>query len=318
VLTAFTLKITDAKGASLTNRTTSVIATTPLEISGTASGQIAFIGGTITPFRNLLITDHNATTVTVTVKLSNPAHGTLTNLAGGTYNQAKSVYTITGSRSAVNHILAGLTFDPVAKKIAPDENLSTGFTLSVTDGTGASLSNGRTSVTAVDPLTIQGILDQQTTTAAKAIAPFRNVTIIDAVSGEIDYVKITLSNPGNGSLANLAGGFYNKKTGVYTIQAGAAAVTKALRGLTFGPATSSGSAVSTSFTLSVRNAAGASRTNSGTTVVVNPATTAGTGLALFSQYVAAGLHAMPDHAARIPALHDLTQSSHFEFADSHR
>jgi hypothetical protein len=318
VFTAFTLKITDAKGASLTNRTTSVVAGTPLTISGTASGQIAFIGSKINPFRNLLITDHNVTTVTATVKLSNPAHGTLTNLAGGTYNQAKGVYTITGSRRAVNHILAGLTFDPAAKKAAPDENLSTGFTLSVTDDEGASLSNGRTSVTAVDPLTIQGIVSQQTTTAAKAIAPFRNVTITDAVSGEIDFVKITLSNPGNGSLVNLAGGFYSKKTGVYVIQAGAAAVTKALRGLTFDPATSSGSAVSTSFTLSVRTAAGASRTNGSTTVVVNSPTTAGTGLALFSQYIAAGLHAMPDHAAGISALHDLPQLSHLEFAGSHR
>jgi hypothetical protein len=316
-LTAFTLKVTDAKGASLTNRTTSVIAGNPLEISGTASGQIAFIGGTITPFRYLLITDHNATTITVTVKLSKPANGTLTNLAGGTYNRATGVYTITGGRSAVNHALAGLTFDPAAKKAAPDESLSTGFTLSVTDAKGASFSTGKTSVTAVDPLTILGILDQ-TTTAAKAVAPFSNVTIIDAVSGEIDYVKITLSNPGNGSLVNLAGGSYNKKTGVYVIQAGAAAITTALRGLTFDPAASSGSAVSTSFTLLVKNAAGASRTNSGTTVVVNPATTAGTGLALFSQYVAAGLHAMPDHAAGIPALHDLPQLSHLEFAGSHR
>jgi hypothetical protein len=320
-LTAFTLKITDAKGASVTNRTTSVIAGNPLAISGTASGQIAFIGGTITPFRNLRITDHNATNITVTVKLSNPANGTLTDKAGGTYNRATGVYKITGGRSAVNRILAGLTFNPAAKKAAPDESLSTGFTLSVTDGTGASLSTSKTSVTAVDPLTILGILGQQTTTAAKAIAPFRNVTIIDAVSGEIDYVKITLSNPGIGSLVNLAGGTYNKKTGVYVIQAGAAAVTTALRGLTFDPAASSGSAVSTSFTLSVRNAAGATRTNGSTSVVVNsptPATTAGTGLALFSQYVAAGLHAMPDHAAGISAIHDLPQLSHLEFAGSHR
>jgi hypothetical protein len=345
VLTAFTLKITDARGASLTNRATSVVATTPLAISGTASGQIAFIGSKITPFRNLRITDHNATTLTVTVKLSNPAHGTLTNLAAGTYNRAKGVYTITGGRQAVNHILAGLAFDPVGKKGAPDASLSTGFTLSVTDGTGASLSTGKTSVTAVDPLTILGIVDQQTTPAAKAIAPFRNVTITDAVSGEIDFVKITLSNPGNGSLVNLAGGFYNKKIGVYRIQGSAAAITKALRGLTFDPATSSGSAASTSFTLSVRNAAGAARANSSTTVVVNPATsigtgmwsfsywgvsvpviansptpaaTTGTGLALFSQYVAAGLHAMPDHAAGISALHDLPQLSHLDFAGSHR
>jgi len=42
------------------------------------------------------------------------------------------------------------------------------------------------------------------------------------------------------------------------------------------------------------------------------------GVALFSQYVASGLHRIQDHAVGISALHDLPSSSHFEFASSHR
>lgn len=299
------------------NGSSSVTTTTPLIISGAAARQTAYAASKITPFKKLTITDLNATTVTATVKLSKAANGTLTNLAGGKYNRAEGVYTITGGEGVVSRALEGLTFDPAGKL---GSRVATGFTLSVTDSKGASLTNRTTSVIATNPLSIRGISAHQSTTGTKTVAPFRYVTVNDVFSGEVDIVKVTLSNAKSGKLENLSGGFYNAKTGVYLIRANATTATNALRGLKFDP-TTSGSAVTTGFTISVRNAAGASVTNGNTTVTANsltPRTTVSDGVALFSQYVASGLHRMPDHVAGISALHDLPVSSHFEFANSHR
>ena len=62
-----------------------------LAISGTASRQTAFRGSEMRPFHALVVTDLNATTVTATVVLSRPANGTVTDLAGGSYNKATGV-----------------------------------------------------------------------------------------------------------------------------------------------------------------------------------------------------------------------------------
>jgi hypothetical protein len=295
---------------------------TPLTISGAASRQTATAAKKMTPFNNLVITDLNATTVTATVTLSNAAHGTLTNLAGGKYNRATGVYTITGGGAVVNRALEGLLFDPVGNLNLSSRHVATGFTLKVTDGKGASLTNRMTSVIATNPLYINGVSAHQSTTGTKVIAPFRYVTVNDfSEGGGVDFVRVILSNPQNGTLENLSGGFYSKKNGVYTIKASAAAITSALRGLKFVPTASSGSAVTTTFKISMTDTDGASITNNNTTVIDNPAAPASavkTAVALFSQYVASGLHTMPDHAAGIFALHDLPQSSHLEFAGSHR
>jgi len=297
----------------------SLVTTPALTISGGAPNQTTYASSAIKPFGTVAVTDLNNAAITATVTLSKPTDGTLTNLAGGTYNRAKGVYTITGSETAVNQAIKGVAFDPAANQGLPGHRTPTNFTLSITDSKGASLTD-HTSVTTIFPLSIKGILPHRSTTG-QAVAPFRNVTVGDLVGGDVDTVRVTLSDPKNGTLENLSGGIYNKITGVYLLHASAAAATSALRGLKFDPATSSGSAVTTGFTISVRNPAGASITNSGTTVIasaVTPAAPAMTGVALFSQYVASGLHRMPHHVPGISALHDLPLSSQFEFAASHR
>ena len=294
---------------------TSTLTTPPLSISGAVANQLA--GGKITPFGSLVVTDLNNASVTATVTLSNAHNGTLTNLAGGTYKPAQGTYTITGSEAAVNSALDGLTFKP-GKLKSPTSQVTTGFTLTVTDSQGASLTNSTTSVVAVVPISITKVFKHLSTTGTRGIALFRNAIVHNGVSTlSDDIVKVTLSNPKNGTLESKFGGTYNNKTGVFTVRGGSGVVSVALQGLTFVP-TKSAKAVTTTFTVLAKNSTGSFTTS--TTVTANPAAATNTkpDVALFSQYVALGLHAVRDHAAAISPLHDQSLSSHFEFAASHR
>jgi len=289
----------------------SSIRTPPLALSGAAARQAAYAGSKMTPFQNLYVTDLNGVPVTATVLLSNAAHGTLVNLGGGKYDRATGIYTITGGIATVNHALNGLQFAPNGKLAG---TLPTGFTLRISDSKGGSLINKTTSVFATNPLSIKGVFANQGVKAAKTIAPFRTVTIGDRLGSQTDSVKITLSNPANGTLTNLGGGLYNKKTGVYIVKGNASTVTNALRGLVFDPSGAAGK--STSFTITAVNGAGASVTNSKASVNTK-VTTPATAVALFGQYIAAGLHGVQDHAAGISAPHELPASVHTQLAVSH-
>jgi hypothetical protein len=294
------------------------LTTTPLTVTGAGSNLAVYAGSKATPFGAVQVTDLNGGSMTATVTLSHPANGTLTNLKGGTYNRAKGTYTITGNETTINLALKGLTFQSAGKSNSPFRKATTGFTLSVTDTKGASETDGATKVIATNPLYINGVVANQTTVGGNAIAPFRHVTIKDLSSSTaVEVVKVTLSDPKNGTLEHV-GGIYNAKTGTYLIHASPASATAALRALKFDPANASGSAVTTGFTITVINAAGATMTNSKASITANPPTPAASGVALFSQYVASGMHGIPAHSAAISAFHDLALPSHFEFASSHR
>jgi len=288
----------------------SSLKTPALALSGAVAGQSAYAGTKTTPFKNLTFSDLNGVPVTATVIMSNATHGTLTNLSGGKYNRATGTYTITGNSATVNHALNVLEFDPNGKLVTS----ATAFAIRLNDSKGGALTNRTTSVRAINPLSIKGVFANQGVNAAKTIPLFHTVTIGDLLGSETDFVKIALSKPANGTLTNLGGGLYNKKTGVYTFKGTAAAATNAIRGLVFDPSGAAGQ--STGFTITVLNPGGALVTNARATVVTK-ITTPATTVALFGQYVAAGLHVAADHAAGIAAPHDLPASTHLQLAASH-
>ena len=131
-------------------------------ISGTASGQATTDTAAISPFAGVTITDLNATpTEILTVTLSSPANGTLSNLGGGSYDATSGVYTLTGSPSVVTVALEGVVFTPTARQAASGQVITTTVSIRVSNGAGLSATNTATSI-----VTTEG---QQSTTGVLGV-----------------------------------------------------------------------------------------------------------------------------------------------------
>ena len=290
VTTIFTIVDTDTAQASASNATTSVIATAGTlapTISGSVGGQTVTSPSSIAPFSGVVIGDLNVgQTESVTVKLSVPANGTLTNLGGGSYNAATGVYTIAGSALAVTTAVDGLIFIPKPTQVPPGQTVTTGFTISGTDTASAQAIDTATTVIATAGTlapTITGTIARQAVNAPATIKPFTGVAIGDLNFGQTEGVTVTLSAPANGTLTNFGGGTY--ANGVYTVSGSAAAVSTALQGLVFNPTAQQvapGQSVTTVFTIADTETASASTSDSRTSVIA----TAGTLLPTISGAVA--------------------------------
>ena len=121
---------------------------------------------------------------------------------------------------------------------------------------GTTSSGGQGSVFEIVFQTTPAILG---TVAGQSMAPqqtdtlFSGVAITDPNVGQTEALTVTLSSAVNGSLSNLGGGTYNAATGVYSVSGSAATVTTAIDGLVFTPTAAPGSAVTTSFTITVND-----------------------------------------------------------------
>ncbi|WP_428491811.1 FG-GAP-like repeat-containing protein [Rhodopila sp.] len=301
VTTGFTISDTDAASAHTTNSATTVIATSGTvlpTISGAMLGQAVTAPATITPFSAVNITDLNYGQVeTVTVTLSAPANGTLTNLGGGTYSSG--IYTVTGTAAAVTGALHGLVFTPTPNQVAPGLTATTSFVINDIDTASARATSVTASVIAtagtIAP-TITGTTALQTVGASGTITPFSNVVIGEVNIGQTETVTVALSFPANGTLTNL-GGFSNPAAGIYTYTGSAAAVSAALNGLIFAPTphqVQPGQAETTVFSITDIDTAGASVVNNTTSVIAIAGTVAPTITGVVTgQTVAAGATIAP-------------------------
>lgn len=290
VTTDFKISVSDTAGKTASNNTTSVVNTTsPVapSISGTTTTAQNTTGtSSVTPFAGVQITDPNVNvTDTLTITLTDGSGNTLASDDQGTFaglaETSPGVYTLTGTAAQVQSRLDALTFDPTPSA-TPNATTTTGFTLSLSDGTSATTSPvTNTDTTVVDqtspvaPSITGTSTTPETATGSNPVQPFANVTVTDPNAGATnEIVTVTLSNPNAGSFEP-ATGVTETAPGTYTGSASAAVVTQALDGLTFVPTPSStpNAATTTSFTITVDDGIGPVATDSSTTLVdtANPA-----------------------------------------------
>jgi hypothetical protein len=123
---------------------------TTITITGTNANQYTIATSSLSPFTNVVVADSIGATETVTLNLSSPPHGMLSNLGSGSFDAATGVYTVTGAAAEVTAALNNLVFSP---NVA-DQALKTTFVIRVVDSAGNTAFNNGTIVTSAQPITI--------------------------------------------------------------------------------------------------------------------------------------------------------------------
>lgn len=223
-----------------------------------------------TPFTALRIADpdlNGQQQQALVIRLDAPAHGTLTNLGGGSYDPASGTYRISGTTVGVTAALAGLTFIPSPHQAAVGTSVITNFALTDTDAAGGITvaSTAVSALTANSPPSLSGIWSQQRTTADLAISPFAALTLADPDVGQGGTLTLQMSDPTDGSLSGSLGS-YDAAAGTYTMAGQLADLQVAARSLVFTPAR----AATAQFSVTLNDGAGGVVSDVQTTVQMMP------------------------------------------------
>ncbi len=131
--------------------------------------------------------DNSAEPASVTVTLSVAANGQFTaasTSAGWTVDVAAGTYTFSGTRSAVQAALQALVFAPTAHQVVPGDTVTTGFTISLTDGSPPAVTDSTTNivVTATNSAPVlSGANDL--TSVTKNQSPISGTAVSDLIAG---------------------------------------------------------------------------------------------------------------------------------------
>ncbi|MFK7732564.1 MAG: beta strand repeat-containing protein, partial [Pseudomonadales bacterium] len=187
---------------------------------------------------DVIVSDVDHTTTTVTLTLSDTAAGSLSTATSGsvtsTYNAGSAVWTASGAVSDVNTLLAGVTYTPAL-------SYNSNFTIatSVSDGVAPA-------VTGTKNVTGTAVNDAPTATnlnAAQAYTEDTPLDLIDIVVADVDNanttVTLTVSDTTAGALSIGTSGAvtstYNAGSGVWTASGAVADVNTLLAGVTYTP-----------------------------------------------------------------------------------
>jgi endoglucanase len=256
--------------ADSTAKTIAVYSATPaLTTTATASA---------TPFSGVVITGANAAqATTATVTLGSPLNGTLSdpNAATDGSKIANGVWTMSGSSAAVAAALDGLMFTPRANLIGAGGPVNT-IVNAVISQVGETASTASTITTGgAVPISIAPSTESIATTDAASTKPFTSIVITDANKQQTETATVTLGSVGDGTLsdphANTDGSMI--VNGVWTVSGISTTVAEALDDIVFTPTPfqgASGSAVTTTVTVNIRDTAGetAAATSTITTAAV--------------------------------------------------
>jgi hypothetical protein len=231
---------TDHNGGTLLTAV-DVVGDFPPSISGTGT----VIGDDHTPLNPLAgvtVSDLDpGQTETVTVTLSSPQNGVLSNLSAGVYDAVHGVYTVSGSAAAVTAALKALVFTPTVHQVAPGQTTTTVFDLSATDGLMFSTAAETTvDITALnDPPVISGVGGALVEGYWNVpLNPFAAGAVTDPDVGATETVTFWLSsaNGATGVLSLSLPGFTLTHTsvGTYVLSAASPAdVSRAIEALQF-------------------------------------------------------------------------------------
>jgi hypothetical protein len=166
-------------------------APTPPGIAGALANQAIADVQTTKPFAGVTLSEATDG-ATMTVIVTQSGGGVLSAPGGGEFNPAGTVWSVTGSRAAVQAALAALVFTPTAHAVAPGQIATTGFTVSVSDATGTATDNSTSVVaTAVeDPLLVSGASSR--------------IYVSDTDNNAQPLHQIVLSDPDNAAYSAMA------------------------------------------------------------------------------------------------------------------
>jgi hypothetical protein len=209
-------------------------------------------------------------------------------LPAGTFTDPENE-ALTYSATAPTAVSSWLQFNIATQTFTgtvPATQADFAVTVTATDTSGLSASDtfevdvGGTPPPGAEPISITGAVAGTTVSDLSAVNPFTRLVITDSSMSNTETVTVTLSNPANGTLGSLGGGTYNTATGVYTLtttaetgiiqESAAELASAAVENLIFTPTqyqAAAGQTVTTTFTIMVTDQAGATATNSTTTVL---------------------------------------------------
>jgi len=281
--TAFSITVSDAVAAPVTDNTTSVVTTSVNDapsIAGTVASQTLNDTQTLAIFTGVTITDIDLQTLDISVTLDTAAKGTFTPgslTASGFTNPSSGVYTFSGNAAASTTAIHQLVFAPTANRVAPGSTETTTFTLSVDDGIAApATDNATTAVTTSinDAPVILGVNAGQIVFDNQTLPPFDIVILRDVDNpAQTLAVSVTLDDAAKGTFSApslSASGFADAGGGVYTFSGTTTEATAAIRMLIYVPTpnrVAPGDSETTTFTIFVDDGVAPAVTNNITTVV---------------------------------------------------
>ena len=224
--TSFSYLATDNLG--LQSTTTAILTATSVNDAPTISGITATTNiddtATATPFSAVVIGDVDSPTQmqTLSITLDTAAKGGLSNLGGGSYNADTGVYSFSGTAADATTAVQSLAFTPTANRVTPGSNETTSFTISVSDGVAAAVTNNATTVVTISvndaPV---AVADTAVAVEAGGIAngtagtdPTGNVLVndTDVDGGESKTVTSFTFGPAPGTLGSPLSGNYGALT----------------------------------------------------------------------------------------------------------
>src|SRR6267143_2065884 len=188
---------------------------------------------------DIVVSDVDSASVTVSLTLSDTAAGSLSTATSGavtsTYNAGTGVWSASGAIADVNALLAGATFTPAL-------NYNSNFTIatSVSDGVAPAI----TGVKAMTGIPVNDAPTATNLSAAETYTEDTALNLTDIVVSDVDSasvtVSLTLSDTAAGSLSTATSGAvtstYNAGTGVWSASGAIADVNALLAGASFTPA----------------------------------------------------------------------------------